>query len=306
MDDMRKSALDKRAELLASTRATVEQELSAATRACSRNHKRRAPRSIATHRTWRARLCRASSAGPPRTRSQGVEVLRHSFLAACELKRKVATAVSAVCWCLRRVPAFAQEHPPPAARRSPLPNTAQPADGDTHSRPKRGRASRSKHRRNDSRAWCWPVANFIIFVGVIYYFCNKPLKEYLAGRSSTIRKDLVEAAELKATATAQLADHRTETAGAARRARQRCARAAPKTSRPKRRASPPPRPPIANACSSRRAARSSSRCGSRRKKFSNTRPISRCSSRPSASRKKSRRKIRSRLVDRYLDQVKKS
>ena len=31
MDDMRKSALDKRAELLASTRATVEQELSAAT-----------------------------------------------------------------------------------------------------------------------------------------------------------------------------------------------------------------------------------------------------------------------------------
>ena len=30
MDDMRKSALDKRATLLASTRATVEQELSAA------------------------------------------------------------------------------------------------------------------------------------------------------------------------------------------------------------------------------------------------------------------------------------
>ena len=30
MDDMRKSALDNRAELLASTRATVEQELSAA------------------------------------------------------------------------------------------------------------------------------------------------------------------------------------------------------------------------------------------------------------------------------------
>jgi ATP synthase F0 subunit b len=51
----------------------------------------------------------------------------------------------------------------------------------------------------------WPVANFIIFVGVIYYFANKPLKEYLATRSATIRKDLVDAAELKATATAQLA-----------------------------------------------------------------------------------------------------
>jgi F-type H+-transporting ATPase subunit b len=51
----------------------------------------------------------------------------------------------------------------------------------------------------------WPVANFIIFVGVLYYFFNKPFSEYLSGRSATIRKDLVEAAELKATATAQLA-----------------------------------------------------------------------------------------------------
>jgi F-type H+-transporting ATPase subunit b len=51
----------------------------------------------------------------------------------------------------------------------------------------------------------WPIANFIIFCGVIYYFGNGPLKEYLATRSATIRKDLVEAAELKASATAQLA-----------------------------------------------------------------------------------------------------
>lgn len=51
----------------------------------------------------------------------------------------------------------------------------------------------------------WPVANFIIFVGVIYYFGNGPMKEYLAARSATIRKDLVEAAEIKAAATAQLA-----------------------------------------------------------------------------------------------------
>ena len=51
----------------------------------------------------------------------------------------------------------------------------------------------------------WPVANFIIFAGILYYYGNKPLKEYLASRSATIRKDLVEAAELRATATAQLA-----------------------------------------------------------------------------------------------------
>ncbi len=51
----------------------------------------------------------------------------------------------------------------------------------------------------------WPIANFIIFVGVIYYFGNGPMKDYLAGRRATIRKDLVDAAELKASATAQLA-----------------------------------------------------------------------------------------------------
>ena len=51
----------------------------------------------------------------------------------------------------------------------------------------------------------WPIANFAIFVGILYYFFNKPFADYLAIRSSTIRKDLVEAAELKAAATAQLA-----------------------------------------------------------------------------------------------------
>jgi F-type H+-transporting ATPase subunit b len=51
----------------------------------------------------------------------------------------------------------------------------------------------------------WPIANFVIFIGVLYYFFNKPFTEYLANRSTTIRKDLVEAAELRSNATAQLA-----------------------------------------------------------------------------------------------------
>ena len=50
----------------------------------------------------------------------------------------------------------------------------------------------------------WPVANFIVFLGVLYYFFNQPMKDYLAGRSTTIRKELIEAAELKASATTQL------------------------------------------------------------------------------------------------------
>lgn len=51
----------------------------------------------------------------------------------------------------------------------------------------------------------WPIANFIIFIAVLNYFLKKPLTEYLANRSSTIRKDLVEAAELRSSANAQLA-----------------------------------------------------------------------------------------------------
>jgi F-type H+-transporting ATPase subunit b len=50
----------------------------------------------------------------------------------------------------------------------------------------------------------WPVVNFIILCGVLYYFLNKPLSTYLTDRSNSIRKDLVEAAELKASASAQL------------------------------------------------------------------------------------------------------
>ena len=51
----------------------------------------------------------------------------------------------------------------------------------------------------------WHVANFIIFIGILYYFFNKPFAEYLKGRDTSIRKDLVEAAELKSAANAQLA-----------------------------------------------------------------------------------------------------
>jgi F-type H+-transporting ATPase subunit b len=96
------------------------------------------------------------------------------FLAACELKRKVIAALFLVG--LFAIPVFAEaEHAAP-------------------------------HSVTDMiLAMGWPIANFIIFVGVLYYFFNQPLKDYLASRSSTIRKDLVEAAELKAAATAQLA-----------------------------------------------------------------------------------------------------
>ncbi len=97
------------------------------------------------------------------------------FNPACELKRKVATALFAAA-LLSFAPAVY--------------------------------AAEGGHDQSIGamiRGMGWPVANFIIFLGVLYYYFNKPFKEYLAGRSSTIRKDLVEAAELRSTATAQLA-----------------------------------------------------------------------------------------------------
>ena len=120
------------------------------------------------------------------------------FNGACELKRKLQTALfAAVLLSYAGLPAnvFAQEHPPAATA------------GAEHAQPEDEHAAEGHDQSIGGmiRGMAWPVANFIIFLGILYYYLNKPFKEYLAGRSSTIRKDLVEAAELRANATAQLA-----------------------------------------------------------------------------------------------------
>ena len=71
----------------------------------------------------------------------------------------------------------------------------------------------------------WPVVNFVILFGVLYYFFNEPFAELPArAAAQTIRKDLVEAAELKAhrrPRSSPTIDHKLQ--GAARRDRARCA-----------------------------------------------------------------------------------
>jgi len=114
--------------------------------------------------------------------------MQTTFRAACELKNKVRIALLLTA-LLAFVPVLsAQEHAVPS--------------GQEH-------ATEAEHHDESIggmlKGLMWPVANFVIFIGVIYYFANQPLKDYLANRSATIRKDLVEAAELKSTATAQLA-----------------------------------------------------------------------------------------------------
>ena len=48
--------------------------------------------------------------------------------------------------------------------------------------------------------------NSAILFGVLYYFLRRPIAAYLSSRDSEIRNDLVAAAEMKKTATAQLAE----------------------------------------------------------------------------------------------------
>jgi F-type H+-transporting ATPase subunit b len=50
------------------------------------------------------------------------------------------------------------------------------------------------------------VVNFAILGGVLFYFLRTPISTYLVARGTQIRQDLVTAAEMRATAAAQLAD----------------------------------------------------------------------------------------------------
>ena len=50
------------------------------------------------------------------------------------------------------------------------------------------------------------IGNFVILAGILYWFGRKPVAEHLASRGTQIRKDLVDAAETRATATARLAE----------------------------------------------------------------------------------------------------
>lgn len=116
------------------------------------------------------------------------------FREACELRRKlVARLVLAMafgCW-LGVHDAAAQAHEPAPAAADHAP-PAEHAGGAEH--------------ESGLSALLWPVANFVVLVGALYYFLRTPFTDYLAGRSAQVRKDLVEAGELNRTATAQLAE----------------------------------------------------------------------------------------------------
>lgn len=118
--------------------------------------------------------------------------------------RRASLSALAVCALLAALSlspgtAAAQEAGGHAA---PSAGAAQPVER-AHTEPAHGAeaAHGSEHPIRDMAA---KLLNFGILVGVLVYFLKTPIAGYLRGRSAQIRQDLVTAAELRKTATAQL------------------------------------------------------------------------------------------------------
>lgn len=126
---------------------------------------------------------------------------------ACELRRKLVVGalaslalVSVLSW-----PATAQAPVTPAptdAQQRPTPDHAAGAQGEPAAAGEHAGAA----EHGGLSSLIWPVANFAVLAFLLHRFLRTPLTEYLSGRSTQIRKDLVEAAQLNTTATAQLAE----------------------------------------------------------------------------------------------------
>jgi F-type H+-transporting ATPase subunit b len=101
-------------------------------------------------------------------------------------------------------PASAQEHAAPPQQHSPLPRGAQPAD--TAASPAHEVEEAAVEHGDPFVEVGAKLLNFAILVGALVYFLRSPVAGYLDSRGAQIRQDLVTAAEMRAAATAQLAD----------------------------------------------------------------------------------------------------
>ena len=93
----------------------------------------------------------------------------------------------------------AQHEPAPPQHDAAVPAGAQPAHAPA------AEAHGSEHAVRDTVA---RLLNFAILVGVLVYFLKSPVAGFLSGRSAQIRQDLVTAAEMRRTATAELEEIR--------------------------------------------------------------------------------------------------
>jgi len=146
--------------------------------------------------------------------STAVTRLTVSLFRACELRRKLAGGLAlafvfATLLCARDAAAQTAEPqaaPAAAAQHQPAAEVHAPAAGEHAAAPEHGGEAAEHGGEHGLTALLWPLANFIVLVVLLTKFLRAPITEYLASRSSQIRKDLVDAGELSRTATAQLAD----------------------------------------------------------------------------------------------------
>jgi F-type H+-transporting ATPase subunit b len=112
---------------------------------------------------------------------------------ACEFRRKVRVMMLLAALALVPVTASGAGVQPDTEHAA---KTPEPRAADEHAAEEHGLWS----------GLLWPTVNFAILCGVLYYFLKDPISAYLRDRHQTIRKDLVEAAELRAEAARQIAD----------------------------------------------------------------------------------------------------
>lgn len=135
----------------------------------------------------------------------------HYWLFACELKNKVVASLTIVVASLVLLagPVAAQEPQVP----SPSGAAQQPVAAETAEEAKElaqpGEHAEDDHAGEHHGVWSglfWPAVNFAILFGGLWYLLKQPVANYLRDRHAGIRKDLVEAANVSAAATAQLAE----------------------------------------------------------------------------------------------------
>ena len=118
---------------------------------------------------------------------------------ACELMNKLGLLIVLLVVFAAPRPALAQEHGAPAkpAQTAGHAEAAQP-HGDPN----------AEHTGEHGMLGplLWPTANFAILAGGLWWFLKQPVATYLTDRHEAIRKDLVEAANVKGAASAQLAE----------------------------------------------------------------------------------------------------
>jgi F-type H+-transporting ATPase subunit b len=114
-------------------------------------------------------------------------VLSAARVFACETPRKVAIPIVCAVFLALLLAA--------PARAVAQPERSQPVAGTTHQAEANGGGIVDVVAR---------IVNFAILAGTLFYFLRSPIAKYLQDRGTQIRSDLVNAAEMKQTAAAQI------------------------------------------------------------------------------------------------------